>query len=76
MPRPAPIVHQDLFTEAALHERPKDGHRTDGKTGGKADHGDASGKRSKKANGTPTALTQPPAAGPGQIVDVADIRAH
>ncbi len=73
MPRPAPIVHQDLFTEAALHERPKDGHRTDGKTGGKADHGDASGKRSKKANGTPTALTQPPAAGPGQIVDVADV---
>jgi CHAD domain-containing protein len=67
VPRPAPIVQQDMFTEAVLHEHPKNGVRTDGRPG--------AGKRSKKVAVAP-APGAPVEQSPVQAVDVEDVPDH
>jgi CHAD domain-containing protein len=75
VPRPAPIVQQDMFTEAVLHERPKNGVRTDGKGDGRADGRPGAGTRSKKVAVAPAAGA-PVEQSPVQAADVEDVPDH
>jgi len=76
VPRPAPIVQQDMFTEAVLHERPKNGVRTDGKGDGRSDARPGAGKRSKKVAVAPAAGAQPVEQLPDQAAEVEDVPDH
>lgn len=62
-PRPAPIVQQDMFTDAALHSRPKDTATRPAR------------KRPRKA-GSATPQAAVPEDGPSQLVDGEEVLDH